>query len=205
MILLHHLRIGRSIFTVWQLEELGIDYDIKVYHRDPQTFLAPPELKAVHPLGKSPVIEDGALMLSESSAITTYLLEKYDSDNEFAPPRTELEQWARFTQWLHYPEGSVFCPLLVSMLLLRSKEPHIALTPYSERETALHLGHISNELGDKQFILGDRFSAADFGVTYVVSLASRLGLLEPYASLRDYLDRNLARPAYARAIAKAVE
>jgi len=205
MILLHHLRIGRSIFTVWQLEELGIDYDIKVYHRDPQTFLAPPELKAVHPLGKSPVIEDGELMLSESSAITTYLLEKYDTENSFSPPRDQLEAWAKFTQWLHYPEGSVFCPLLVSMLLLRSKEPHAMLTPYSERETALHLGHITNELGDKQFILGDTFSAADFGVTYVISLADRLGLLEPYTNLKSYLDRNLARPAFERAIAKAVE
>ena len=205
MILLHHLRIGRSIFTVWQLEELGIDYDIKVYHRDPKTFLAPPELKAVHPLGKSPVIEDGDLLLSESSAITTYLLEKFDSDNKFSPPRSDVKTWAEYTQWLHYPEGSVFCPLLVSMLLLRSKEPHVTLTPYSERETALHLGHIADQLGDRQFILGDSFSAADFGVTYVVSLAQRLGLLEPYASLGAYLKRNLARPAFTQAIEKAVE
>lgn len=205
MILLHHLRIGRSIFTVWQLEELAIDYDIKVYHRDPATFLAPPELKAVHPLGKSPVIEDGDLMLSESSAITTYLLERYDTENKFSPPRSDVENWARFTQWLHYPEGSVFCPLLVSMLLLRSKEPHVALTPYSEREVSLHLGHITEQLADNQFILGDTFSAADFGVTYVVSMANRLGLLTPYASLSAYLERNLDRPAFKQAIAKAVE
>lgn len=205
MILLHHLRIGRSIFTVWQLEELGIDYDIKVYHRDTKTFLAPPELKAVHPLGKSPVIEDGDLLLSESGAITTYLLERYDTENKFSPPATEVEKRAQFTQWLHYPEGSVFCPLLVSMLLLRSKEPHVTLTPYSERETALHLGHISEQLADNEFILGDTFSAADFGVTYVVSLAKRLGLLESYANLNAYLERNLARPAFKRAVEKAVE
>lgn len=205
MILLHHLRIGRSIFTVWQLEELAIDYDIEVYHRDPTTFLAPPELKAVHPLGKSPVIEDGDLVLSESSAITTYLLERYDTENKFSPPRSDVGSWAKFTQWLHYPEGSVFCPLLVSMLLLRSKEPHVALTPYTEREVPLHLGHIAEQLADNQFILGDTFSAADFGVTYVVSMANRLGLLAPYTSLTAYLERNLDRPAFKQAVAKAVE
>ena len=205
MILLHHLGIGRSIFTVWQLEELAIDYELKVYHRDPKTFLAPPELKAVHPLGKSPVIEDGDLMLAESSAITTYLLEKFDQDNKFSPPRSDLQNWAKFTQWLHYPEGSVFCPLLVSMLLIRSKEPHVTLTPYTEREVPLHLGYISKQLGDNEFILGDTFSAADFGVTYVVSLANRLGLLGDYATLGAYLERNLARPAFEQAVAKAIE
>jgi len=205
MILLHHLRIGRSLFTVWQLEELGIEYSLEVYHRDPKTFLAPAELKEVHPLGKSPVIEDGDLLLSESSAITTYLLEKYDVENKFSPNREDTANWANFTQWLHYPEGSVFCPLLVKMLLLRSQEPHVTLTPYSERETTLHLSHLQNQLGSNQYILGDKFSAADFGVTYVVSLAKRLGLLDSYPSLNDYLERNLARPAFKQAVEKAVE
>lgn len=205
MIVLHHLRIGRSLFTVWQLEELGIEYSLKVYHRVAETFLAPLELKAVHPLGKSPVVEDGDLLLSESSAITTYLLEKFDTENKFSPPREDLANWANFTQWLHYPEGSVFCPLLVQMLLIRSKEPHVTLTPYSERETALHLGHIENQLGDSEFIMGDKFTAADFGVTYVVSLAKRLGLLESYTTLNAYLERNLARAAFKQAVEKAVE
>jgi len=205
MILLHHLRIGRSLFTVWQLEELGIEYSLKVYHRDAETFLAPSELKAVHPLGKSPVIEDGDIVLSESSAITTYLLEKFDTENKFSPAREDLPNWANFTQWLHYPEGSVFCPLLVKMLLLRSKEPHVMLTPYSDRETALHLGHIAKQLGDNEYILGEKFTAADFGVTYVVSLAKRLGLLGSYGSLNDYLERNLARDAFKQAVEKAVE
>jgi glutathione S-transferase len=205
MILLHHLRIGRSLFTVWQLEELGIEYTLKVYHRNPETFLAPTELKSVHPLGKSPVLEDGDLLLSESSAITTYLLEKFDTENKFSPPREDIASWANFTQWLHYPEGSVFCPLLVRMLLLRSSEPHVTLTPYSERETALHLSHLANQLGDNEYILGDKFTAADFGVTYVVSLAKRLGLLDSYANLNNYLEKNLARDAFKQAVEKAVE
>lgn len=205
MIILHHLRIGRSMFAVWQLEELGIDYEIKVYHRHPDTFLAQEDLKAVHPLGKSPVIEDGDLLLSESGAITAYLLEKFDKENKFAPPRADTDTWATFTQWLHYPEGSVFGSLLIRMLLLRSGKPHDALAPYSERETTLHLGHIAQQLAGKEFILGDKFSAADFGVTYVVSLAKRLDLLGPYPGLQTYLEKNLARPAYKRAVEKAVE
>ena len=205
MILLHHLRIGRSLFTVWQLEELGIKYSLKVYHRNPETFLAPIELKAVHPLGKSPVLEDGSLLLSESSAITTYLLEKFDTENKFSPPREDIFNWANFTQWLHYPEGSVFCPLLVRMLLLRSKEPHATLTPYSEREVALHLTNIANQLGENEYILGDKFTAADFGVTYIVSLAKRLGLLHSYESLNNYLEKNLARNAFKQAVERAVE
>lgn len=205
MIVLHHLRIGRSIFTVWLLEELGLEYELKVYHRDPATFLAPPELKRVHPLGKSPVIEDDDLVLSESGAITAYLLRRYDTEGRFAPPADDLKPWARYTQWLHYPEGSVFAPLLVKMLLQRSSQPHVLLEGYSRREIKLHLDHIAAQLGSRQFILGETFSGADFGVTYVVSLAARLGQLEPYASLQAYLKRNLDRPAYHRAIARAVE
>lgn len=205
MILLHHLRIGRSIFMVWQLEEFGVEYDLKVYHRDPETFRAPAELQEVHPLGKSPVIEDGDIMLSESGAITSYLLEKYDPQQKLSPPRSDLEEWAKFTQWLHYPEGSVFLSLLVRMLLSRSGQEHVALTPYSEKEIKLHLDHISDQLGTNEFILGDAFSAADFGISYVVSMAKRLGVLEPYPTLNVYLERNLARPAYLRAVERAVE
>ena len=205
MIILHHLRVGRSIFTVWQLEELGIDYELKIYQRDPATFRAQDDLKAVHPLGKSPVIEDGELMLSESSAITTYLLEKFDTDNRFSPPRGDLQKWATFTQWLHYPEGSVFTPLLIKLLLSRSDQPHAALGGFSDNEIELHLKHIARQLGDNAFILGNSFSAADFGISYVVSLARRLGQIDAYPDLNAYLGRNLSRPAYLRALKKAVE
>lgn len=203
MIRLHHLRIGRSLFTVWQLEELGADYELEVYHRD-ESFRAPPELKAIHPLGKSPVIEAGDLVLSESGAITSYLLETLDTQNRFAPPRTELAAWAKFTQWLHYPEGSVFGPLLIKMLLLRGGE-HAGLDAFSAKEIALHLGHISSQLGDADYILGADFSAADFGIAYVVSMADRLGQLGNYPALSAYLERCKARPAFQRAVARAVE
>ena len=205
MIKLHHLRIGRSIFTVWQLEELGAEYDLEVYIRDPKTMRAPESLQAVHPLGKSPVIDDEGLILSESSAITSYLLEKFDTDNRFAPPRSEIADWAKFTQWLHYPEGSVFLPLLVKMLLMRSDQAHATFEGYSQKEIPLHFDYIANQLGDSPYILGSDFTAADFGVTYVVSLAERLGQLKSWPTLQAYLARNLARPAYVRALERAVE
>lgn len=205
MIILHHLRIGRSIFAVWQLEEFGVDYELKVYHRHPETFRAQEDLRAVHPLGKSPVIEDGELMLSESSAITTYLLEKFDTENRLAPAKENLLEWATFTQWLHYPEGSVFPGLLIKMLQMRSEQSNAALDAFSDKEIKLHLGYISAQLADKEFILGESFSAADFGVSYVISMANRLNQLEAYPTLSAYLERNMARPAFLRAIERAVE
>jgi glutathione S-transferase len=205
MLTIHHLRIGRSIFTVWLLEELGVEYAVKEYLRDPVTMRAQDDLKVIHPLGKSPVIEDGDLVLSESGAITSYLLEKFDSEGKFAPPRTDLQAWATYTQWLHYSEGSVFTPLLINMLLLREETPSPLLSGFSQAEIALHLGHIANQLGDNEFILGDRISGADFGIGYAVSMAQMLGQLENYPTLAAYADRNRARPAFQAAIAKAVE
>ncbi|MSR12647.1 MAG: glutathione S-transferase family protein [Gammaproteobacteria bacterium] len=205
MIRLHHLRIGRSIFTVWQLEELGVPYELIEYIRDPKTFLAPPELKKVHASGKSPVIDDDGVVVAESIAITTYLLQMYDPQNRFAPARSNLKEWARFTQWLHYPEGSVFTPLLVKMLLIRSGQEHAAFDAFSSREIKLHMDYIAAQLGTKPYILGDSFSAADFGVSYVVSLAKRLGQLGNWPTLDTYLTRNQSRPAYMRALERAIE
>ena len=123
MIILHHLRVGRSIFTVWLLEEAGVEYQLKEYHRNEQG-RAGADLQAVHPLGKSPVIEDGDLMLAESGAITAYILEKFQPESVYVPPRSDLKAWGEYTQWLHYPEGSVFLPLLNKMILSRSEQPH---------------------------------------------------------------------------------
>ncbi|MEH6593646.1 MAG: glutathione S-transferase family protein [Halioglobus sp.] len=205
MLTIHHLRIGRSIFTVWLLEELGVEYTLKEYLRDPASMRAQDDLKVIHPLGKSPVIEDGDLVLSESGAITSYLLEKFDTEGKFSPSRSDLQAWATYNQWLHYSEGSVFAPLLINMLLMREETPSPILRGFSEAEITLHLAHIANQLGDSEFILGDRISGADFGIGYAVSMAQRLGQLDTYPTLNDYANRNRARPAFQAAIAKAVE
>ena len=205
MITLHHLRIGRSIFTVWLLEEVGVDYQLEVYRRDPQTMRAPATLKQVHPLGKSPVIQDNDIVLSESGAITSYILEKYDAEHKFSPRPADLAAWAKYTQWLAYPEGSVFTPLLLKMLTLRSGVEHPVISPFSDAEIKLHFDHITEQLGDHEFILGDQFSGADFGITYMVSMGERLGQLADYPRLSDYLNRMRSRDAFKRAVEKAVE
>jgi glutathione S-transferase len=205
MLTIHHLRIGRSIFSVWLLEELGVDYALKEYLRDPTTMRAGDDLKVIHPLGKSPVIEDGDLVLSESGAITTYLLEKYDNDMRFSPSRSDLKAWATYNQWLHYSEGSVFAPLLINMLLMREENPSPFLHGFSQGEITLHLDHIARQLGDAEFILGGDISGADFGISYAVSMAQRLGQLQEHPTLNAYLDRNKARPAYQAALNRAIE
>ncbi len=205
MLTIHHLRIGRSIFSVWLLEELGVEYTLKEYLRDPATMRAQDDLKVIHPLGKSPVIEDDGLVLTESGAITAYLIEKYDSKGALSPPRSDLQAWATYNQWLHYSEGSVFGPLLINMLLMREETPSPLLTGFSQAEITLHLDHIARQLGDNEFILGDKISGADFGISYAVSMAQMLGQLQNYPTLTAYIDRNKARPAFKRAIEKAVE
>jgi glutathione S-transferase len=205
MITLHHLRIGRSIFTVWLLEEVGVNYRLEVYHRDPETMRAPASLRNIHPLGKSPVIEDNGLVLTESGAITAYILEQYDTENKFGPRSNSTADRAEFAQWLAYPEGSVFAPLLLKMLTLRSGIEHPVITPFSDAEIKLHFDYITDKLANNDYILGDKFCGADFAVCYMISMAERLGQLEPYPSLRAYLERVQARPAYQRAIEKAVE
>lgn len=201
--LVHHLRVGRSVFTVWLLEELGLPYELKIYDRGP-TFRAPPELKAAHPLGKSPVIEVDGVTLAESGAIAAYLLERHDPAHSLAPaPDAPAAERAAFWQWLHYPEGSGFLPLLLKMLLMREGEPKPAqIAAFAEGEVALHLGYLRDQLGDRPFILGERFQGPDVGLVYLLSLAQRLGELGPYPTLAAYLERATARPAFQRAMAK---
>ena len=205
MLTIHHLRIGRSLFTVWLLEELELEYDLVEYTRDPETMRAPPELKIVHPLGKSPVLDDDGLVLSESGAIATYLLEKHDSQNRFSPPRSDLRAWAEYNQWLHYAEGSVFTPLMMKLLSMRAGGTVELLDAFADPEVELHFSHIANKLGDNDYILGSSLSGADFGIGYMVNMANMLGLLAPYPTLVEYVERIRARPAFQRAVSRAVE
>lgn len=200
MILVHHLRVGRSVFTVWLLEEMGLDYELKIYVRN-EMGRAPPELKEAHPLGKSPVIVDGGIMIAETGAIASYLVDRYDDENKFAPPRSDVAAHAEWTRWLHYPEGSAFMPLLMTMLLSREKEPKPPImSAFTHGEVKLHLGYMEESIGEKQFLLGDRFQAVDIGFTYIAHMAERLGLLGRYPQLDAYLKRNMERPAFARAM-----
>ncbi|MEP5570117.1 MAG: glutathione S-transferase family protein [Halioglobus sp.] len=205
MLTIHHLRVGRSLFTVWLLEELELEYNLIEYNRHPETMRAPAELKSVHPLGKSPVIDDEGLVLSESGAIAAYLLEKHDPEHRFSPPRSDLRAWAEYSQWLHYAEGSVFTPLMMKLLSLRAGGTLDILDGFADPEVELHFSYIAKQLGDDDYILGDKLSGADFGIGYMVNMAHMLGLLEPFPTLIAYVERLRARPAFERAVERAVE
>ncbi len=205
MIKVHYLVVGRPIYTVWLLEELGLEYELNVFHRNPETMRAPPELRAVHPLGKSPMIEDGDMLLTETIAITSYLIEAYDKPGNLAPDRSDVKVWAKYMQWLVYPEASGFVPLLMTMLLQRDPQPGSLVDGFAKGEVDLHLNYLAQSFGDNEFILGDKITAADIGVTYIVAMAERLGLLTDYPALRKYVDRMRARPAFLRALERTGE
>lgn len=206
MIIVHHLRIGRPLFTVWLLEELGLEYELKIYLRHPKTGRAQEDLRQAHPLGKSPVIEDGDLLLSESGAIASYLLDTYDTEGKFAPPVSDRMARANYNQWLHYTEGSAFAPLLMKLILAREAKPHpTMISGFASQEVALQLGYIQDYLGEKSYLLGENLQGPDFGMGFILQLAQRLGELAPYPALEAYLARLTSRPAFHRARERAGE
>lgn len=202
MLKLHHLRVGRSVFTVWLLEELGADYEMEIYIRNEMN-RAPPELKNAHPLGKSPVIDDDGFVLAESGAISLYLLSKFDPDNKFGPPTGAPKAHAEWMQWLMYSEASAFAPLLMKLLLTRTDPKPQVFDMFSSGEVALQMGYLEDRLKGREFIVGDHFTAADIGTTYIAQMAERLGELGPYPNVAAYLKRNTARPAFVRAMEKS--
>jgi glutathione S-transferase len=198
---LHHLRIGRSVFTAWLLEELEAPYDLQIYDRN-ELGRAPPELKEAHPLGKSPVVETDGIVLAESGAIALYLVETHNPHGRFLPPRAGAAR-GQWLQWLHYPEGSAFPPFLLKLLLSRTEDPKpMLISMFAEAEVTLHLDYIADAIGKKPYLFGDEMSLPDFGVVYICSMADRLGLLGGHKSLKAYADRAMGRPAFKTAMDK---
>ena len=213
MIIVHHLNNSRSQRILWLLEELGLEYEIKKYARDPKTMLAPPELRAVHPLGKSPVITDGATTVAESGAIIEYLLERY-GNGRLAPPAGTPDK-LRYTYFLHYAEGSAMTPLLLKLVFDRVETSPM---PFFVKPVARgiaqkvkgafilpqikqHLAYMEGELARSAWFAGDEFTAADIQVSFPLeAAASRGGLDERYPKLMGFLERIHARPAYKRAL-----
>ena len=213
MIVVHHLNNSRSQRVLWLLEELGVPYEIKKYQRNPKTMLAPPELRQVHPLGKSPVITDGGVTVAESGAIVEYLLDSY-GDGRLRPPPGTPER-LRFTYWLHFAEGSAMPPLLVKLIfdqIKKAKLPFFAkpivnaiaakvnaafIAPNLESQ----LRFMEGELSGRPWFAGAEFSAADIQMSYALeAAAARGGLDARYPKLQDWLKRVHALPAYQRAL-----
>jgi len=218
MIVVHHLNNSRSQRVLWLLEELGLPYEIKRYQRDRKTMLAPPELRAVHPLGKSPVIEDGGQVLAESGAIIDYLAERYGGGRLVPPAGTPERE--RYRYWLHFAEGSAQPPLLLKLLFdrvetgpmpffarpiaraiaRRAKDAYVL--PNIER----NLDFMEGELARREWFAGAAFSAADVQMSFPLEAAVvRGGLDARRPRLMAFLERIHARPAYRRAIERGGE
>ncbi|PQV53977.1 glutathione S-transferase [Paraburkholderia sp. BL21I4N1] len=213
MLTVHHLNNSRSQRVLWLLEELGVPYEIKRYQRDPKTMLAPPELRAVHPLGKSPVITDDGQTIAESGAIIEYLIGKY-GQGRFAPAPGTPEH-LRYTYWLHYAEGSVMPPLLLKLVALRiagAPMPFFAKpiarkiaatlqSTFIDPQLKLHLGYIDKELSATGWFVGNDFTAADVQMSFPLEAATARGGMEgQIPAIAGFLKRIHARPAYQRAL-----
>jgi glutathione S-transferase len=214
MITVHHLENSRSQRVLWLLEELGVPYQVKRYERNRKTMLAPPELLAVHPLGKSPVITDGEHTVAESGAITEYLVETYGK-GQLSPERGTAE-FLRYRYWLHYAEGSIM-PLMVMTLIFNRMPVSAPLLvrplvkgiangvqkQFLGPQLALHLGYIERELEKNEWFVGDQFSAADIIMSFPLEAAmSRGGIGDSHPRISAFVERIHARPGYQEALKK---
>jgi glutathione S-transferase len=213
MIIVHHLNNSRSQRVLWLLEELGLEYEVKRYERDPKTMLAPALLRQIYPLGKSPVITDGDLVLAESGAIVEYLVDRYE-EGRLAPPPGTPER-LRYTYWLHYAEGSAMPPLLLKLVFDRlEQQPMLFLvrpiaraisgsvkSSFVAPQITQHLDYLEAELGKALWFVGDAFTAADIQMSFPLeAAAARAGLDGSRPKLMAFLDRIHSRPAYQRAL-----
>jgi glutathione S-transferase len=202
VIVVHHLNNSRSDRVLWLLEELGLPYEIRAYQRDAATQFAPPELKAIHPLGKSPVITDDGRTIAESGAIVDYVVRRYGGGRLQPDPASPL--YDEYVHWLHYAEGSATLPLLLHMYTTWLGGDAVAepLKRRIDEEIANHLGYLERALAGREFIVGDGLTGADIQLTFVVEMATLLGQLGSYPNLTAYVARMHGRPAYRRAIAR---
>jgi len=198
MIEVHHLNNSRSQRVLWLLEELGLDYEIVQYQRDATTNLAPESLKAVHPLGKSPVLKDGDRVVVESGAIIDYLVRRHGG-GRLAPPPSSPD-YDLYQQWLHYAEGSAMLPLMLKLYLGRIGEAAAPLAPRVNGEIENHFGYLDSQLSGRDYFVGDSFSAADVQLSFPVQAARMLYGLEKFPNLAAFLERMTARPAYQKAL-----
>lgn len=214
MIVVHHLENSRSQRVLWLLEEMGLPYEIRHYKRDRKTMLAPPELKQVHPLGKSPVITDGEITVAESGAILEYLVDTHGG-GRLRPPAGTAEA-RRYTYWLHFAEGSAMPPLLMTLVFdqIKSQAPLIVKPiakgiadsvgkAFLQPNITGQLQFMEAELSQRPWFAGAEFTAADVQMSFPLeAAAARVGLDTRYPKLQDWLERIHGRPAYQRALQK---
>jgi len=217
VIIVHHLNNSRSQRLLWLLEELGIPYEIKRYQRDAQTMLAPPELRQVHPLGKSPVITDGDATLAESGAIMEYVLERYGGGRLVPKPGTPEK--LRYVYWMHFAEGSAMPPLVMKLVLGRmAKASPLLVRPvaraianrvldgFVQPNITRQLDYMEAELKRTTWFAGNEFTAADIQMSFPVeAAAARGGLDASRPRLMEFINHIHGREAYRTALERGGE
>lgn len=213
MIVVHHLNNSRSQRVLWLLEELGLNYEISAYQRDPHTMLAPPELKSVHPLGKSPVIEDNGIKVAETGAIFDYLLSTYGDGRLRPAPGTEDAR--RFVYWMYYAEGSAMTPLLLRLIFAQipARVPFLVRPVANSITKAMnkrmiqpqldgHIGYWEAELGRHEWFAGPEFTAADIMMSFPLEAAAARAGAARKPKIAAFLQRIHGREAYQRALTR---
>jgi glutathione S-transferase len=200
MLVVHHLNDSRSQRILWLLEELGTPYEIKFYQRDATTRLAPPELVAIHPLGKSPVVTDDGRTVHESGAIIDYLIRRHGGGR--LAPALGSDAYETYNQWLHYAEGSAMLPLMLFMYTGRLGEAAAPLKPRIDSEIANHMGYVDKSLEGRDWLLGSELTGADINLSFVAEVMGAFGKLDAYPNMKAWLQRFQVRPAYKAALEK---
>ena len=200
MIVVHHLNNSCSQRILWLLEELGAPYEIKFYQRDATTNLAPPELKQVHPLGKSPVMEDGETKIAESGAMVDYLIRKHGGGR--LAPAAGTREHEQYLEWLHYAEGSAMLPLMLNLYTMRLGEAAAPLKPRIDSEIDNHLGYVNGALQGRDYLMGGELTGADVQMSFVGEVGRAFGRLGPHPNIAGWIERLHARPAFKTALEK---
>ena len=200
MLIVHHLNNSRSQRILWLLEELGVPYTIKAYSRDAVTNLAPPELKAVHPLGKSPVLEDAGRIVTESGAITDYIIRRHGGGRMAPTPGTDAHE--TYLEWLHFAEGSAMTPFLLALYTARLGEAAAPLQPRIQEQIGAHVAYFSQMLGSNDWLVENTLSGADIMMSFIAEIATAQGLGAHFPNIAAYAKRLQDRPAWQAAAAK---
>ena len=193
-LIVHHLNNSRSQRVLWALEELGLPYEIKQYQRDAVTNLAPPELKAVHPLGKSPLLEDDGTVIEESGAIIQHLLDKY-GQGRFQPAPGSPEA-LRHLQWMHFAEGSAMTPILLQLYTARLGDAAAPLQPRISEQLTSQFAYMEGELSPSGHFVGDDWTGADMMMSFPAEIAVMQGQGAAYPKLAAYVAAIHALPAW---------
>ena len=196
-LIVHHLNNSRSQRILWLLEEIGAPYEVKYYDRDPVTNLAPPELIAVHPLGKSPVIQDKDRVIIESGAITEYLCERHGGGH--LVPQRGSDDHISHLEWLHFAEGSAMTPILLRIDTARLGEAAAPLEPRIAQQLDAHFGYMESRVGENGHFIGDSLSAADIMLSFPAEIAIMQGMAPRYPKLAAFVNACHERPAWRRA------